>query len=315
MKKFFELFYKVGGKEILRQYRRGHVLVYSLFMTLMLGFDKKSLEILRLAVNNKLLKKLRKKYKSFINEFKNANNDNYCNDTEEPRKIWICWFQGIENAPDIVQKCYRSVKEHITDREIVLITEENFRDYVVFPEFIQKKIEAGIISKTHLSDLLRLELLIRYGGTWMDATILCTNVCPDYMLDSELFLFQNLKPGLNGHCSSISSWFITSEKDNKILKLTLALLYEYWRKNEALVDYFLLHDFFQLACEAYPEVWKKVMPFSNSTPHILLLRLFEQYDEKIWIEINHQTSIHKLTYKFKQEETEKQGTYYDMVLK
>ena len=316
MKKFINLFNKVGGKKILQQYSQGHVLLYALFMTLVLGIDKKSLEILRLAVNNKLLKRLRKNYKSFIDEFKKANDNKYCTgkDEHEKRKIWICWFQGIENAPDIVQKCYSSVKEYITDREIVLITEDNYRDYVEFPEFIKKKVDEGIISKTHLSDLLRLELLIRYGGTWMDATIFCTSRCPDYMLDSELFLFQNLKPGLDGHCSNISNWFITAEKDNLILKLTMALLYEYWNKNDKLVDYFIFHDFFQLACEAYSEVWNNVVPFSNSTPHILLLRLFEQYDETIWVEIKKQTSFHKLTYKFRQEETEKKYTYYNVLL-
>ena len=35
-------------------------------------------------------------------------------------------------------------------------------------------IDSGQITKTHLSDLLRLELLIRYGGTWIDATVFCT---------------------------------------------------------------------------------------------------------------------------------------------
>lgn len=50
------------------------------------------------------------------------------------------------------------------------------------------------------------------------------------MLDSELFLFQCLKPGLDGHVTSVSNWFITSYSNNIIIKLTRNLLYEYWRK-------------------------------------------------------------------------------------
>ena len=313
MKKFIKLFQKVGGKEILRQYAQGHVLIYSLLVTLLMGIDKKSLEIVRLAVNNKLLKNLRKKYRSFIENFMKGNSveDNDI----QPRKVWICWFQGMENAPDIVQKCYNSVQAHVIDREIVLITEKNYKDYVIFPEYIQEKIDAGIISPTHMSDILRLELLLRYGGTWMDATILCTGKIPEYMLDSDLFLFQNLKPGLDGHCTSISNWFITSSQDNKILKLTLALLYEYWKNNDKLIDYFIFHDFFQLAIEAYPEEWNTVIPSSNSTPHILLLRLFNVYYEKAWNAIKEQTSIHKLTYKFNVEQAKLAGTYYSVLFR
>ena len=70
------------------------------------------------------------------------------------------------------------------------------------------------------------------------------------------------------------------------------------------------HDFFQLAIEAFPEEWSKVVPFSNATPHILLLRLFEPFDPQIWEGIRQMTPFHKLTYKFSQEDAETAGTYY-----
>ena len=38
------------------------------------------------------------------------------------KNIWICWFQGIENAPDIVKKCYDSVKRNMPDSNITVIT-------------------------------------------------------------------------------------------------------------------------------------------------------------------------------------------------
>lgn len=317
MRRFLRLFQKVGGREILRQYRQGHNLIFALFLSIILGFNKKSLEILRLAVNNRLLKKLRKQYKQFLAEWKIKNHDSTIFEgrkTSFPRRVFICWFQGIEQAPDLVKRCYESINQNITDREIVLITEDNYEQYVQFPDYIQEKIRSGIIPKAHMSDLLRLELLTRYGGTWIDATVYCSDKCPSYMLDSELFLFQNLKPGLDGHATSISNWFITADSGNKILELTLALLYDYWAKNDHLVDYFIFHDFFQLAIEVYPEEWRKVVPFSNSLPHILLLRLFDPYNEKVWTAVKEQTSFHKLSYKFTEEQAQKEGTYYKELL-
>lgn len=325
-KQFKQLFNKVGGKEILRQYLQGHVLIYAFVMTILLGFSKKSLEIVRLAVGNKLLIRLRKQYKGFIaNYLENADysevnktfiqhSDIQDELSEAGKRVWVFWFQGMEHAPAIVQTCYHSLKENITDREIVLVTEENYKVYVQFPDFIIKKAEAGIISKTHFSDLLRLELLIKYGGTWVDATVLCTGTCPQYILNSDLFLFQNLKPGLNGACTCISSWFITAKADNKILKLTLALLYDYWKNNDKLVDYFLFHNFFQLAIETYPGEWSKVIPFSNSVPHILLLRFFDEYDESVWNAVKEMSTIHKLSYKFTEAEYRKEGTYYKKLI-
>lgn len=319
MKKFIDLFKKVGGFQILRQYARGHVLLYALVITVMNGFSKKSLEIVRLSVGNKLLEKLRKKYKKFVEYYlsdePNSNSRVYNKGSEDKRVVWVCWFQGIEQAPDIVRACYESLCKHITDREIVLLTEENYRDYVQFPKFIEAKVKAGIISRTHMSDLLRLELLKNYGGTWIDATIYLTGEIPGYMLDSQLFLFQNLKPGLDGHCTSISNWFITAEAGNKIIDLILSLLYEYWRQNNGLVDYYIFHDFFQIAIEKYREDWKRVVPVSNATPHILLLRLFDQYDDQVWEAVKGQCPVHKLSYKYDDIKAEIDGTYYRKLLK
>lgn len=315
MNKFAKLFKKVGGKEILKRYARAHVLLYALFLSLWLGFSKKSLEILRNAVDNKILKKLRRKNKKFISGYSADDRSEPVNKSVEGRKIWVCWLQGMDNAPELVKKCYQSMKEYITDREIIVLTEDNYRDYVVFPEYIQKKIDNGVITRTHMSDLLRTELLLQYGGTWIDATVMITGSLPGYMLDSDLFFYQCLKPGLDGHPTKISNWFISAEKNNRILRLTIELLYNYWKKYNKLIDYFIYHDFAELAIEKYPDEWNSVIPVSSSTPHILLLRLFDKYDEKTWNAIKSQTCVHKLTYKFEEEQKNQTGTYYDKLIK
>ena len=312
MKKFLKLFEKAGGLKMLRTYARARVLLFTLVQTLLNGFSKKSLEIVRLASENRLIRRLRKKYRKVISSF-------MADFSPAPRqrsnKVWVCWLQGMETAPALVQRCYRSLQEHLTDREIILLTEENYRQYVTFPDYVQQKIDSGIITPTHMSDLLRLELLLHHGGTWIDATVFCSGgQIPDYMFNSDLFVFQTLKPGLDGHATTLSSWFMTGCTNHPILALTRHLLYHYWKTHNAMVDYFLLHDFFQLALEAYPEEWEQVVPFSSSTPHILLLRLFQPYEETTWNAIAQQTPFHKLTYKFSPEEASLENTYYRQVL-
>ena len=46
---------------------------------------------------------------------------------------------------------------------------------------------------------------------------------------------------------------------------------------------------------------------------MLLLRLFDQYDEKTWTAIKSQTQFHKLTYKFDDNKIYPYTTYYDAI--
>ena len=130
------------------------------------------------------------------------------------------------------------------------------------------------------------------------------------MLDSELFMFQNLKPGADGSVLNISSWFMTSCANNKIMLAVRALLWEYWKKNNRLIDYFLLHHFIVMAGERYQEDWNKIVQFPNSLPHVLLLMMFEEFDQEKWDAVTNACPFHKLAYKRSKEEMEKKGTYY-----
>ena len=96
-------------------------------------------------------------------------------------KIWMCWWQGEENAPEIVRACIDSVRRNAGGHEVVVITDENLSDYVDIPEWVLEKVRAGIMSRTHLSDLLRFALLAEYGGMWLDATFFCTGPLEEHM--------------------------------------------------------------------------------------------------------------------------------------
>lgn len=304
-----ETFEKQGGIGLLKQYWKGGAFFTAINQFLVLGHSRTALEILRLSATLKTKQRLGKKYRSTLVQFDKAYNNNLPHNLSN--KVWICWFQGMEHAPYIIKKCYESVKKNLPNKEIVLLTDKNINNYVQFPDYIQKKYEAGMITKTHMTDLLRLELLIRYGGMWLDATVFCSSPeIPEYYFDSDLFFYQCLKPGKDGNASYISSWLISAKTNNKILLAVRELLYAYWKENNIMWDYYLLHDFMSIVLDVYPEEWKMIVPFDNATPHILLLRLFERYDEKMWRAIKMQTPFHKLTYKFEEKKTQIPDTYY-----
>lgn len=302
---------KVGGKKLLKQYFKSGVLHTAIFDIFKYGTSQKGLELLRLDIQFKIYRKLKKKFGYILDEY---NEDKYV-ERKQSNKVWVCWFQGIENAPLLVQRCYHSLQKHLKDREIILITDDNMFDYVTLPEHIIKKYQQGKITKTFLSDILRLELLIKYGGTWIDATVLCTSDdVPAYLLDSDLFMYQVLKPGRDGHSITISNWFISSCTNNKVLITARDMIYAYWRKYNFLMDYGFFHMFMDMALERFEDERNKMPKVCNSVPHILLLDAFNEFNSQTYERIKSMTCFHKLTNKRDKELLERQGTYYDMIV-
>lgn len=302
-------FEKQGGTKLLKQYWKGGAFFTAACQFLLLGKSRTALELLRLSATLKTKQKLERKYRKDLEAFDANWTEREHNSSN---RIWICWFQGMDAAPELVQQCYRSVVLHNPDKEVIVITSDNYKDYVTFPDYIIEKWEKGIITHTHMTDLLRLELLVTLGGMWIDATVLCTSDdIPHYFFDSELFFYQTLKPGRDGHPSYISSWLMSAKTNNKILSATRELCYKYWQTNNTMWDYFLLHDFISIVMDKYVEDWKRIIPRDNATPHELLLRLFEPFNQEMWDAIRVQTPFHKLTYKFSEEQKNKPGTFYD----
>lgn len=311
MKDYKKYFKKAGGMNLLRQYWQAGVLHLAVIEFLLVGKSKVGLQILRLFVSMKVNQRLKRRYAAYINNLGIEDLPK-----ESSRKVWVCWWQGMETAPALVQKCYKSIEKYLGQEwEIILITEKNYCNYVSFPDFILHMFENKQISLTHFSDLLRLELLINHGGMWIDSTVLCTSGnIPKSILNADLFVYQTQKPGADGRATVMSNWLIYSKTNSKILMMTRMLLYEYWRREKKLLDYIVFHQFFTIACQYYLEEAKRIPPFCNSVPHILLLHLFDSFDDTYWNDLKSMTCFHKLSYKLSSIDIEKKGTFYDKII-
>lgn len=270
---------------------------------------------------------LQRKYLPVMNDLDNK----YSNDHvigQHSNKVWVCWLQGMENAPLLVQVCYASLCRNLIGREVILLKEDNIRDYVCLPDFIEEKHRKGLIPLPHFTDLLRLELLIKYGGTWIDATVLCTgrpaenadkisntdNTNLSDMLDADLFLFQQLRKGEMRYLG-ISNWFITSCADNWVLKIQRDLLYQYWRDYNCVIHFYIFHLLFGMIMDKHPEVAAKIPRHGNNIPHYLSRRMGERYDNNWMEELKKRTCFHKLSYRLSDEILKSKGTFYDVVIK
>lgn len=212
--------------------------------------------------------------------------------------VWICWFQGEENAPDLVKACINSIRQNLPDKEIIILSDKNISEYVHFPDYIVKKRQEGKISAAHYSDLIRVFLLCEYGGLWVDATVLCTelNACR-FFEKQPLFIYQ--KMDLTRHDKDpiiASSWLIYSQSNQRILLLTKKLLCEYWKHTDELNNYFLFHIFFAISSRRYEEDLKAIPFYNNHSPHTLQFELADKFSEARWDEICGFSWFHKLNH-------------------
>ena len=262
---------------------------------------------------NEVESKLRKEYTPLLIQ-KEKEYSNVSMKLDAPRRIWFCWLQGMENAPELVKVCYESLCKNITDREIVVLTNENLSQYVHLPGYIERKHEKGIIPDAAFTDMLRLELLCKYGGTWIDATVLCTGSKGiNDLFDADLFVFQQIHKG-STKFMGMSSWMMSSAANNSFLMVVRDLLYEYWREKNCVVDYFLIHLFFCMMAERHPEVVEKMPRKGNRIPHYLQRRLADPYDKNWMEELKKHSCFHKLTYRVN-ENAKRKGTFYDVVIR
>lgn len=244
--------------------------------------------------------------------------------------LWFCWLQGLEQAPSVVKACYNSLKRNLPYREVKVIDNENWKEYVELPEYIVKKWEQGRIPAALFSDLLRLELLIKYGGTWIDSTVLCTGLNENHnendnksrivelenkakqYLDADLFLFQYTKQG--SIPISISNWFITACSNNEVLMVLRELLYAYWRDYDCTLDYYIFHLFFSLLSKEYPDTIID-MPYGQSMNSLALLHHWgEKFDLIKWEKLTSKVSFHKLAFRVDENVKNNKGNYYNYIL-
>lgn len=269
------------------------------------------------------------KYGSKVQEFKKFNSSRELKH-EHPKVIWWCWLQGIGNAPSIVKACFNSLKQ-LTGYSLVVIDNSNWREYVELPGYIVKKWEKKQIPPALFSDLLRLELLIKYGGTWIDSTVLCTGFkefnglssssgstsSPSVQkfkryLDADLFLFQYTKQG--SIPVSISNWFISACSNNEVLMVVREMLYAYWRDYDCVLDYYIFHLFFAMISKEYPEQMA-AMPYGQSQRSLVLLHHWgEEFDRRKWNKLTSEVCFHKLAFRVSQNVIENKENYYNYIL-
>jgi hypothetical protein len=138
--------------------------------------------------------------------------------------IWTYWHQGFNQAPPLVRSCVEQWQKLHPDWQIQLLDQHCISQYAEPLDIKEKTLDKMLLA--HQSDLLRTQLLIKYGGVWADPTTFPLKSLNDWLpqqMAAGIFMFY--KPGRE---RIVTNWFIASEKNNIMLKMLYKALIEYW---------------------------------------------------------------------------------------
>ncbi|MFY8331109.1 capsular polysaccharide synthesis protein [Vagococcus carniphilus] len=243
-----------------------------------------------------VLEYLEENYNYILNEYINSclNTDKL----EDSNKVWVCWFQGMENAPYNVKLCYEALKLNFENKDIVVIDETNIKEYVHIPNQIFTLWKSGRISNQLFSDIVRTDLLFYHGGYWVDATCLFFKKLPEMDSKFSVFYAKNLIDFPSDYnYIDIKKWeayFIYSKKNNLFFKYLNDCLIEYSLNNKLLIEYLLMNYFAKIGREnvIYFNTQDKMVPTNNTQCEILKRSLNSHRDE---FEISEDTYFVKLS--------------------
>ena len=311
--KLISRYRQFGGLRLIWEYAKIGALAPAIRAGLRCALKRQSFKQVYPSVLQRVEPFLIEKYTPLISRSKSQVSRNL--EHKNSKVIWFCWLQGFENAPAIVRACYNSLRRHLPDRGIKMIDSENWKEYVEMPDYIIQKWNKKRIPAALFSDLLRLELLIKYGGTWIDSTVLCTGLNDNQnekYLDADLFLFQYSKKG--SIPVSISNWFISSCSNNKVLIVLRDMLYVYWKDYNCTLDYYIFHLFFSMLSKEYPEEIK-AMPYGQSMNSLALLHHWSGiFDHKKWEDLISKVCFHKLAFRVNENVKNIKENYYYYIL-
>ena len=250
--------------------------------------------------HHKILNYLEKNYSDFIKNYKPCSNE-FSNKFQN--SIWTMWWQDdkYENLPDVVKICHTSIKKFGGSHDFKILTQKNFCEFINLPDYIFEKFEAGKITITHLSDIIRFYLLFNYGGLWLDSTVFVSREIPEEIFMADYYTVRRPLTPRNRNVAQDrwTNFLHASKPGNFLCGFVLDFFLEYWRTQENLIDYFLIDYTIQMAYENFIECQKILdsVPLVNYDLYKLENSLNLAYSLELLDEIKNSTLFSKLSWR------------------
>lgn len=234
---------------------------------------------------------------------------------EQGDTIWTFWAQGLDNMPPKIRCCYDSLIRNKGQYKVILIDGNNVSDYLVIPERIKELRKSGKMSWTHFSDYLRVSLLAKYGGWYIDSTVYVTRTVPTMNKLFTIRLKERDYSAANGNwCGFL--WYMP--KGHPVSLYTLKFLDEYWRTNDKIIVYLLIDHIINIFFSKSSKYRSELKSIPYSCPELLFFQSSlseEKYEEAKWEELVKRNLFFKNNWRTKLTMSLPDGskTYYEHI--
>lgn len=225
-----------------------------------------------------------------------------CSSLPGQKNIWVFWWSGEDQAPPIVKACIKSIRNNANGHDVVILDRDNFSRYVTLPELILEKHSQGIISHAHFSDILRMALLEKYGGAWIDATVFISQPLPETLFTAELYTAKSVNNF--AYYISRSRWtgyFWCGKHDFPLWHFVKDMLIEYWEHSDDIIDYLLMDYVIEIAYQKIPVIRHALdmLPDNNLLRGDLMRRINEPYSQELFSVLETgETFLSKLSWRY-----------------
>lgn len=217
--------------------------------------------------------------------------------------VWCCWWQGVENMPELVRMCNDRLRYFLPEEaELRMLTAENYREYVELPSWVLEKFEAGKMSITALSDILRVALLAEHGGFWIDSTVFISDHFPMEFIQKDYYAQRMYDPikWKREACKGRWCGFLMGGKpENVIFCLLRDAFFAWWKEHDSVIDYVILDYFLLAGYKCVPAIREQVDNLPDNNPDVFEMYkvLHWPYTPELYERLTTTTNLHKLTYK------------------
>ncbi len=230
----------------------------------------------------------------------------------ENAPVWVCWWTGEESAPPLVRQCIRSIRNSAGTHPVHLITQDNCSSYLDIPGFIIDRVKDGRMCIANFTDYLRVSLICKYGGLWLDSTIFCSAQIPEVYFEAPLFTCKSAwrESRYISHYQW-TSFCLGGRKGNVFFSFFKEAFEEYWAKHDSAIDYLLVDYLIYLGKENIPAVRRSFDDVPINNPHRDDLQAAMNAalpSAEFWNIIKEDTPIYKLSWRETYAETAADGS-------
>lgn len=240
-------------------------------------------------------------------------------------KIFVLWFQGEQNAPELVKMCISSIRQHSNGHDVVVLSEYNLEDWLPnIDSNILEKYKKGYFPKQIFADYIRVSLLGQYGGLWLDSTIYVSHDISDELFNKDFFTVVR-KEARPYDISGVISTFlmgrgVSSNNGKKLFDFTGDMLGAYVVKEKTLINYLLIENILDIGLSEDPKLMKEFDYYKRHKKDILgLVKILNQPYEDLQNQVDELLKVNtfsKLNWKLNLNKATKDGriTVYGYLL-